>query len=210
MMNKQEIILIGAGGHARSCIDVIEQQGQYSIAGLVGMAEEMHSRHLGYPVIATDKELAELARQYHYALITVGQIHSPDKRIQLYQQAIELGYVLPVIIAPSAYVSRHATLGCGTIVMHKATLNAGVRVGNNCIINSHALIEHDAIVDDYCHISTGVMLNGGVKIGAGSFIGSGSVMKEGVTVGARCIVGMSSAVRHNMPDHARFVAKTTV
>ena len=30
-----EIILVGAGGHARSCIDVIELSGQYKIAGLV-------------------------------------------------------------------------------------------------------------------------------------------------------------------------------
>jgi len=29
------IILIGAGGHTRACIDVIEHEGQFRIAGLV-------------------------------------------------------------------------------------------------------------------------------------------------------------------------------
>ena len=204
-MSKPKLILIGAGGHAHACIDVIEQHGQYQIAGLVGMSEEMHTRHFGYSVIATDGDLPQLAKDYQYALITVGQIQTSDHRIRLYQQATELGFQLPVIIAPSAHVSCHATIGSGTIVMHGAIVNAGARVGNNCIINTRALLEHSATVEDHCHISTGAILNGDVHIGTGSFVGSGCVIKEGVTLGEGCVVGMGLSVRHNQADHARFV-----
>jgi sugar O-acyltransferase (sialic acid O-acetyltransferase NeuD family) len=204
-MSKPSVILIGAGGHAHACIDVIEQQGQYQIAGLVGMQEELHTQHLGYAVIATDAELPQLAKDYQYAFIAVGQIGSPDRRIRLYQQAIQLGFSLPDIIAPTAHVSRHATIGSGTVVMHGAIVNAGARVGNNCIINTRALVEHDAIVEDHCHISTGAILNGSVYIGAGSFVGSGCVIKDGITLGKSCLVGMGLCVRHNQADHTRFV-----
>lgn len=199
------MILIGAGGHVHACIDVIEQHGRYQIAGLVGLSEEMHTRHLGYSVIATDSDLPRLAKAYQYALITVGQIRSPDSRIRLYQQATELGFQLPGIVASTAHVSRHATIGAGTIVMHGAIINAGARVGNNCIINTRALLEHDATVEDHCHISTGAILNGDVYMGAGSFVGSGSIIKEGVAIGKGCVVGMGLSVRHNQADHARFV-----
>ena len=201
------MILIGAGGHAHACIDVIEQHGQYQIAGLVGMQEEMHARHLGYAVIATDAELPQLAKKYQYAVITVGQIDSPDKRISLYQQAIELGFSLPDIIAPTAHVSDHATVGAGTIVMHGVIVNAGARVGKNCIINTRALVEHDAVVEDHCHISTGALLNGNVRIGAGSFVGSGSVIKDGITLGKSCLVGIGLCVRHNQADYTRFTGQ---
>jgi sugar O-acyltransferase (sialic acid O-acetyltransferase NeuD family) len=204
-MSKPKIILIGAGGHAHACIDVIEQHSQFQIAGLVGMSEEMHSQCFGYSVIATDDDLPQLAKDYQYVLITVGQIQTPDRRMRLYQQATELGLHLPVIIAPSAHVSLHATVGSGTIVMHGAIVNAGATVGNNCIINTRALIEHDATVEDHCHISTGAILNGNVSIGAGCFVGSGSVIKEGVTFGKHCVVGMGLSVRRNQADHARFV-----
>ena len=206
-MSKPSIILIGAGGHAHACIDVIEQQGQYRIAGLVGMKEEMHTRHLGYEVIATDDDLPQLAIDYQYAFIALGQIRTPDSRVRLYQQATSLGFQLPVIVAPTAYVSRHATLGAGTIVMHSAIVNAGARVGNNCIINTRALVEHDAIVGDQCHISTGAVVNGGVSIGVGSFVGSGCIIKEGITLGSGCMVGMGLAVRHNQPDQTLFLGK---
>ena len=199
------MILIGAGGHAHACIDVIEQHGQYQIAGLVGMSEEMHSRYFGYSVIATDEDLPQLAKEYQYALISVGQIQTPNHRMRLYQQATVLGFKLPAITAPSAHFSCHAAIGAGTIVMPGAIVNAGARVGTNGIINTRALLEHDATVEDHCHISTGAILNGDVHIGAGSFVGSGSVIKEGVTIGKRCIVGMGLALRRNQADHARFV-----
>lgn len=203
-MSKPPLIVIGAGGHAHACIDVIEQLGTYKIVGLVGLPEEMNGKFLGYSVIGVDSDLSKLARDCQYAIIAVGHIHSPALRIRLYQRAIELGFQLPTMIAPDAYVSRHAAVGAGTIVMHGAIINAGVRIGNNCIINSRALIEHDATVADHCHISTGAILNGAAKIGRGSFVGSGSVIKEGVSIGSDCIVGMGLAVRQDQADATRF------
>jgi sugar O-acyltransferase (sialic acid O-acetyltransferase NeuD family) len=203
-MTNPSLILIGAGGHARSCIDVIEQQGQYQIAGLVGMPDEVLAKHLGYVIIGTDSNLPELAKNYRYALITIGQIQNAEHRIRLYHQAIQFGFQLPIIIAPTAHVSRHAILGAGTIVMHGAIVNAGARVGNNCIINTRALLEHDVTVEDHCHISTGAILNGDVNIGAGSFIGSGSVIKQGIAIGKNCLVGLGLTVRHNLSDDSRF------
>jgi sugar O-acyltransferase (sialic acid O-acetyltransferase NeuD family) len=204
-MSKPNILLLGAGGHAHACIDVIEQHDQFRIAGLVGMPGEVGTKHLGYTVVATDKELPQLSKEYQYTFITVGQIQSAESRIRLYQLGTELGFNFPLIISPSAHVSRHATIGAGTIVMHGAIVNAGAKVGINCIINSHALVEHDAIVEEYCHISTGAILNGDVKIGAGSFVGSGSIIKEGVVLGKGCTIGMGLSVRHNQKDHTRFV-----
>ncbi len=209
-MSKPNIILIGAGGHAHSCIDVIEQQGQYHIAGLVGTPLEIDDNHLGYQVIATDDDLPQLVKEYEYALVSLGQILSPDSRIRLYQQALNLGFQLPVIVAPTAYVSRHATLGAGTIVMHGSIVNAGVRVGDNCIINNRSLLEHDSTVEDHCHISTGAIINGVVTIGAGSFIGSGTVIKEGINIGQACVIGMGLSVRYNQLDHARYTGKSTL
>jgi sugar O-acyltransferase (sialic acid O-acetyltransferase NeuD family) len=203
-MSKPSLILIGAGGHARACIDVIEQNDKYHIAGLVGLAEDVNSHQFEYPVLATDKELPKLIKEYKYALITVGQIQTPDHRIRLYQIATELGFQLPVIISPSSFVSRQANLGAGAIVMHGAFINAGAKIGNNCIINTRALVEHDVAVADHCHISTGAILNGKVNIGVGSFVGSGSLVKEGVSIGQKSVIGMGLSVRHDQADHTHF------
>ena len=206
-MRKSELIVIGAGGHSRSCIDAIEQEGKYKIGGLVGLSQEVGSSLFGYEVLSTDSGLSELANQFDFALVGLGQIHSPELRIHLYDQSIAAGFILPSIIAPSAYVSPYAKVGAGTIVMQGAILNTGVVVGDNCIINSRALLEHDSRVSDHCHISTGAIINGDTFIGAGSFIGSGSVIKEGVSVGVGSVVGMGVALRHNLDAGSKYLGE---
>lgn len=204
-MSRPQLILFGAGGHARSCIDVIERCGTYEIAGLVGLPQEVGTFHLGYRVISTDSEMLSLASKFRFAFVTVGQIYSADARIRLYRRLLEAGFQLPTIISPLAYVSRHASLGEGSVVMHGAVVNPGANIGRNCIVNTDAVVEHDAAVGDHSHISTGVILNGSVRVGSGTLVGSGSVIKERVSIGSSCIVGMGLSVRHDLPNDTLFI-----
>jgi sugar O-acyltransferase (sialic acid O-acetyltransferase NeuD family) len=188
------ILLIGAGGHARACIDVIEQASGFGVGGLVGLADQVGDRVLGYPVLGTDADLATLRAEFAHALVVVGQIKSPEPRTGLFDRLRTLAYTLPVIVSPHAHVSRHARLGAGTIVMHGAVVNASAIVGCNCIINSQALVEHDAVIGDHCHIATAAAINSGVRVAAGSFVGSNSCVRQGVRIGERCIIGMGQRV----------------
>lgn len=193
-MSKEPILLVGAGGHARVCIDVIEEEGRFAVAGLIGLPEEVGTKMLGYPVLGTDADLPHLLRSFTHGLIAVGQIKSPDLRIGLYELLEHSGCTLPVIVSPHAYVSNHAQIGAGTIVMHGAVVNAGAVVGRNCIINSQSLVEHDVVIGDHCHIATATAINSGVHIGAGTFIGSNSSVRQCISIGERCLIGMGQRV----------------
>ncbi len=179
---KDKIILVGGGGHCCSCIDVIETEDRFEIGGIVDVPEKMGEQVLGYPVIASDENLESLVRDGASFLITVGQVESCALRRKLFKTLRSLNAVLPTIISPRAHVSKHAFVGEGTIVMHDAVVNAGVRVGSNCIINTKALIEHDAVVGDDCHISTGAIVNGGVQVGDGTFFGSNAASVQGAII----------------------------
>ena len=191
---KEKIILIGGGGHCKACIDVIEQEGHFTIAGIVDVPEKKQHNVLGYPVIGSDGDLAELIKSFPNVLITLGQIKSPTRRMQLFSDLMQMGARFPVIQSPLAYVSPHAHVAEGTIVMHHALVNAGARVGRNCIINTKALVEHDAVFEDHCHISTGAIVNGGVKIGSGSFFGSGAVAAENTSIPSNSFIKANSLI----------------
>ena len=193
-----EIILVGAGGHARSCIDVIELSGQYKIAGLVEKDEKNRQENLGYPILGTDDDLRYLRQKYSNALVTVGQIKSPATRIRVFQRLQELDYQFPVIVSPRAYVSKHAQISTGTIVLHDAMVNANAKVGKNTIINNKALIEHDAFIGDHCHIATGAIVNGEVTIGNESFIGSRAVTRHSVSIGNNCVIGAGVIINRDV------------
>jgi sugar O-acyltransferase (sialic acid O-acetyltransferase NeuD family) len=188
------ILLVGAGGHARACIDVVEQEGRFAVAGLLGLPNEVGSCVLGYEVVGTDADLPAVLADYANALVAVGQIKTPEVRIRLFNALERGGCRIPTIVSPRAYVSRHAVLGAGTIVMHGAMVNAGAAVGRNCIVNSQSLIEHDVVIADHCHIATAAAVNSGVTIGAGTFIGSNATVRQLVKIGERCVIGMGQHV----------------
>lgn len=204
-MSSDELLLIGAGGHAGACVDVIQQSGSYRIAGLIVPPGDTQSHYLDQPVLGTDDDLCELSQHYSLALVTVGQILSCGIRRRLFHGALALGFGFPVVTSPHAYVSSHAMIGAGSIVMHQALINANATVGHNCIVNSGALVEHDASIGDHCHVSTKAIVNGQVNIGSGSFIGSGSIIREGITVGSNVVVGMGLSVRRDLPDNTRYL-----
>lgn len=181
-MSRPKLLLIGGGGHCHSVIDVIEQEGRYEIAGIVDLPDQLGKNVLGHKIIATDDDLAKIKKDYDYALITLGQIKTSFPRQRLYSQLKQLGYQLPSIISPLAYISKYAQIGEGTVVMHHVLINANATIGNNCIINTKSLIEHDAVVEDNCHIATSAIINGGAKVLKNSFIGSNSVVIQGATV----------------------------
>lgn len=191
----KQILLIGAGGHCKSCIDVIEQIGGWQIVGIVDRKGSGVTEVLGYPIIGCDDDLAELRKQYDYAFVTVGQIRSAGLKIKLFNQLKALGFKQPGLVSPLAYVSKHAQIGEGTIVMHHALINSAAKVGDNCIINTKALIEHDAIIEDHCHISTGAIINGGVVVGEQSFIGSHATTKQTITIPRRSFIKAGELVK---------------
>ncbi|NQY21387.1 MAG: NeuD/PglB/VioB family sugar acetyltransferase [Campylobacteraceae bacterium] len=181
-MIKEKILLLGGGGHCHSVIDVIEQENKYIIAGIIDKKELIGSKILSYEVIGCDDDLEELFKTYKNVIVTVGQIKSNAIRVKLFTKVKEIGFNLPTIISPLAYVSKHSNIEEGTIIMHHSLVNANAKIGKNCIINTKSLIEHDVIIEDNCHISTGAVLNGSVYVKEGTFFGSNATSKESIQI----------------------------
>lgn len=195
---KKPIILIGGGGHCISCIDIIERAGDYEIKGILDLPEKVGQSVLGYPIIGTDNTINEFLPDCNNFLITVGQIEKSVLREEIYDKIKNIGGNLPIIISSGAYVSKHAKIGEGTIIMHGAFVNANAEVGKNCIINSNALIEHEAEIGDFCHISTSAIANGQVKVGSGCFVGSNTVIGNNIQITNNVIIAAGSQVLQNI------------
>lgn len=193
-MIKPEIILVGGGGHCKACIDVVEQEDKYIIKGIIDLPSEQGSKVLGYPVIGNDDEIISFIKKGFSFLITIGHLGNSKLREDLFDLVSNNHGNLPVIISPNAYVSRHAEIRQGTIIMHNAIVNADASIGQNCIINNKSLIEHDCIIKDQTHISTNATLNGKVVINKNCFIGSSSVIRNNVKIKSETIIGAGAVV----------------
>jgi sugar O-acyltransferase (sialic acid O-acetyltransferase NeuD family) len=205
MDNAHRLILIGGGGHCKSCIEVVESTGRWEIAGILDTTSRTDETLLGYPFLGKDDRIGELQEAGYSFLIAIGQIKSPTVRKGLFEKLQAQGAPLPTIISPHARVSRHALLGPGTVVFHYSTVNAGATVGENCIINTASHIEHDVWIGPHTHISTGALINGNVRIGQGCFVGSGSILSNGVTVVDDVVIGAGSLVLGSISHRGTYV-----
>lgn len=192
-MVKNKLILVGGGGHCKSVIDVAESAG-YTILGILDKPEEVGKQVLAYKVIGTDDDISQYVDKAEF-VITVGQIKSSTIRHKIAERIEKAGGRLATIIASDATVSKYATIGEGTVILHKCVVNADAKIGKHCIINTMANIEHEVEIGDFCHISTGVMVNGMAKVGNDTFIGSGSVLYNCIEVPGNSIIPAGTIVR---------------
>lgn len=204
-MNKQKLILIGGGGHCKSCIDVIEQEGKYEILGILDQPEKKGDKILGYEVIGDDGDYEKFRQQGCDFLITVGQIKTAGIRKRIYENLKNIDAGIATVISPKAYVSQHAFIEKGTIVMHHAFVNAGARIGKNCILNSGCGIEHDAFIGNHCHISTFAVVNGDCNIGDEVFIGSNTTIYSQLSVAGKVVIGAGAVVHKDINSSGTWI-----
>ena len=107
-MFRKKLVIIGAGGHAKSVIDIIEELGSWKIIGLIGRENEKQKQVSGYRVIGTDKDLQLIRKECNYAFIGIGQIKNYEPRVSVAKELEKLNFEVPAIKAKSAYISKRA------------------------------------------------------------------------------------------------------
>lgn len=203
-MNEIELLVIGAGGHAGAVLDVIRHLPTYRVIGLVGRDDEVGTNKHGLPVVGSDTDLTTLRAVCDSAVVCIGHIESVQPRMKAFKSLRKLGFQLPTIVSPLAYVSSTSLIGAGSVIMHRSVVNCGSVVGVNSIINTGAIVEHDVNVGSHCHLAPGAIVGGGTTLGDECFIGSGATVRNGLTLGNRVLVGMGVAVRHDK-SHGEWV-----
>lgn len=197
----EDILVIGAGGHAKVVVDTLLLLDRYRVVGIIGIADEVGGELLGVPILGTEEELPRLRRQGVVgAVVGIGSVGDPSGRIAAARLAREAGFALPAVVHPSASVSSNATLADGAFVAAGAIVGVGSAVGTCAIVNSGAIVDHDCVVGDFAHISPGAALSGGVSVGDRTHVGTGSSVVQYVSIGADVLLGAGSVVVEDIED----------
>lgn len=109
----------------------------------------------------------------------------------------------PVLIHPTAVVSKYAEVGAGTLAVAGCVVNAGATIGRGVILNTACSVDHDCKIGDFVHISPGARLAGAVFVGDRSWIGIGAVVREGIRIGSDVVVGAGAVLLNDVEDGAR-------
>ena len=200
-MENDKVLLIGGGGHCSSVLDCLIRCNQYKSIGIVG--QNISPALFPVPIVGNDTDLPQLFHKgWTNAVIAVGSIGNPIHRRAIYSQLKKIGFVLPVVIDPSALIGYDAEIGEGTFVGKQAVINSRTRIGCCAVINTGACVEHDCVIGDFVHISPGCTLCGSVQVGENTHVGAGSVVRQQLEIGCDALIGAGSVVVSHIPDSA--------
>lgn len=189
------LALVGSGGHGKAVADLAEVCGYRVVFFDDAYPSKKYLEH--WPIVGTFSDLLMQKNTYNNALVSIG---SNITRENLSKQLIHAGFNLPTLVHPTAVISQYAVISFGCVVFARAVVNAFAIIGVNCIINTGCIIEHDCIVADIAHISPGVSLAGGVKVGKSSWIGIGAAIKQQIIIGEGVTVGAGAVVVKNIAN----------
>lgn len=158
------LLIIGAGGHGKVVKEIAEALGYDNIAFLDDNSAEAIGK------VADSKNFLD---EYKDAFVGIG---NNEFRGELIARLEQEGFNIPVLIHPTAYISKSAVIEKGTVVEPQAIVNANSKVGKGCIISVGAIVDHDVVLENCVHVNAGAICK------AGSFVAKETKLEYGQVV----------------------------
>ncbi len=200
------IVLLGAGGHARVLHALIKSLG-LDLIGVCdpALAAQGEKRWLGVQVLGSDSVLESMDPEQIYVVNGVGQAVGATTRMGLFTWVRSLGFRLPALVHPTAWVADDVFLDEGVQIMAGAVIQPGCQIGLNTIVNTNANVDHDSRIGSNVHIAPGATLCGGVNVESGAFVGAGATVIQNVSIGRAAVVAAGATVVRSVPAFSRLI-----
>lgn len=184
---KEKLLLVGSGGFGRVVLEHVIDK--YDCAFLDDGALTSAD---GVDVIGKTNDMKKFFPEYKKLLVTIG---NNSLREKLYKQAAEIGYIFPNVIVESAYISPHASLGSGIVILNNAVVQNNASIGDGTIINPGVETHHDSTIGKYCLIYTNSVVRSLGNVGDRAWIGSTCTVSTGAEIKADAVIEDGSVVK---------------
>lgn len=200
-VEKEKIILIGAGQHANVVLYNIEEQNKYEVIGILDSDEKkIGTFYKNVRIIGSyENSLDKIKEGYNTNKFFIG-FGNMKYRKRVFEKMIGNGWEAVNIIHPNAIVSKDTKLGQGILIECGCLITPNPIIGNNVVVNTGSQVNHDNVIEDHVYIASGVVLSGGVTIKENSLIDDGVIVTLGKSVGSNCIVGAGAVITRDIDD----------
>lgn len=194
-----DLLILGAGGHGRVVKEVAEATGKYNRIDFVDDHSDI--------AVGKISDLEWLHENYASAFVGIG---NNQLRNELIIKLESIGYAVPVLIHPTAYVSKSCHIEKGTIIELMTVVNANAKVGMGCIISVGAVLDHDIVVGDCVHINAGAIVKDGDKVESGIKVDASEVWPVCHEMTSKSVVERAVKLADSNSDFAKAHREATM
>ncbi|MSR77599.1 MAG: acetyltransferase [Candidatus Omnitrophica bacterium] len=210
MRSLKSLYLWGAGDGALWTLDLLmdiqnaDPQFTFEIAGLIADDFPKYPLLEKYPFIHRKApDWKTKIKPDAAAVITSG---TPQIRQLFYREIAELGMDFPVLIHPSAVISKHAVIKAGCLVGAQTIIAADVTLEENCFINYQCAMGHSSKLGRHSVLSSGTQIGGNVLCGEEILTGMNAVLLPRIEIGNGSEISAGALVTQSLEPGTKVMA----
>ena len=138
-VREMNLLILGAGAQGRTVRELAES---LRLFPRIAFLDDDPENPLG---LGRCEECARFRKEYPVAIAAIGD---SALRLRWTHMLAREGFVLPVLIHPTAVVSPSAQIGYGSIVDARAAIGSGVRIGAGSVIASGATVDRGVVLPE--------------------------------------------------------------
>ncbi|NRD20806.1 NeuD/PglB/VioB family sugar acetyltransferase [Winogradskyella eckloniae] len=204
-MKVTNIVVFCAGPQTRVIIDILQDQPEYQIVGIIDSVIDIGNQFYGYTVIGRQNEVNALAKTYNFeaGIVGLGDNYLREKVVlEILEQNKDFTFINA--LSKFAYISPTAKIGVGNVIMPGVIINSEANMLNHCVINTNSSLEHNCKMEDFSSLSAGVTTGGYFNLGKYSAIALGVTILDRTTIGENVVVGSGSLVVKDLESHGLY------
>ncbi len=199
---QKKIVVVGASGHAKVIIDILEREGKYIIIGLIDSYKEKGKKTFGYAILGTEKIIPQLIKDENLfgAVLAIGD-NNIRKELFYKIEKIQPNFNYVNAIHPKAVIGTKVKIGKGVVIMPGVIVNTQSKIDDFCILNTKSTLDHECKMKKFSSLGPGTNVGGNVKIGECTAISLGAKVIENIIIGAHTVVGAGSLVIRDIDNN---------
>lgn len=204
MTNSEELVILGAGGHAKEIAFLVEEinraGGSYTLRGFLDPDVSRHGQlHGKYPILGGHEWLEQRSKRTA-AAIGIGDLGIARRLYQKFQPLDHCFF--PVLIHPNVVLDRKRVhLGPGCVAGPGCVFTTDIEVGAATLFNRGVHISHDCRIGNWCVINPMASLSGGLVIGDEVMIGTNATVLQYLSIGTGATVGAGAVVTNDVQEN---------
>lgn len=203
--NKNNLVIIGAGGLGREIYSWFSQSNKYiENYNCLGFIDDDSSKLDGFGLGLEILESLVNNNLIKYPNLILA-INNSEVKSELFSR-IDSNYTKIIgFIHQNCVIGINSSIDKTVTVFPFVTISCFVTIARGVFINNGSQIGHDVTIGEFTNIMANVDIGGECKIGKNVFIGTGVTILPRVTIPDNCIIGAGSVVFRNIKTAGTYV-----
>ena len=203
------VVLFGSGRVATLAHFYLTHDSERRVAGFtVDRHHDAERTLLGLPVVPADELVARFPPDEFDMFVTVGYGRINRFREAKYFEAKGMGYELISYISSKATVAAGVQIGDNCFIMENNVIQPFAKIGNDVTMWGGSWVGHESVVGDHCFVASHVVISGAVTIEPRCFLGVNATIRDEITVRRECVIGAGAVITKSTKERQVLVAPT--